>query len=104
MDVRDIVFWASTAKLKSVARMMSAYNATLLPYQSAATIRMVMDELSVEAMGEEAAEKAETADLENADLIARAKERKREARLRRKAGGKRPPDNRKVGRKIRRIK
>jgi hypothetical protein len=104
MDVRDMIFWTSEARRKSLARTMEAYNAALLPYQDGMTIRAAMEELSITAMEAITGESAALADIENADLIARAKERKREAKLKRKAGGKRPPDNRKAGRKIRRTR
>jgi len=85
---------------------MEAYNAALLPYQDATTVRTVMEELRIGAMEAEVGEDAEAADRENARLIAQAKERKREVSRQRKIGGSKlpKPSKHRRNRKIRRIK
>ena len=56
MDVRDILFWASEAGRHRLARRAELYNAALLPWQEAGTIRAIVGELSLEKMEADMAE------------------------------------------------
>jgi uncharacterized membrane protein YkoI len=48
MGIKDVMFWATEAKRKLLARRVDSLNLALLPYQPAKTIRAEVDALSAQ--------------------------------------------------------